>query len=290
MSIRAGLWNWVALLRPVQWYKNLLLFLAPLFAGELAWNTPWLSLLAGFACFCAVSSANYIANDVLDRAADREHPAKKNRPVASGRIKPEHAGVLGALLLAGGAHAAFRIDPLFGASALLLFVVSFAYSNRLKHHRYWDVSAIAAGFVIRASAGTFIIHAPLSPWLVGCVFLLALFLALAKRKSEQTQLSADAGRHRRTLVRYRHDELDALLKLAGGAIVIAYIAFTQLAGHSPRLVVSAAFVTLGLVRYYRLMHDGRFVPMSPEKMARDPISLFALAGWFISVFVVLYPV
>lgn len=288
MNLLTRLMDWIAILRPVQWYKNTLLFLAPFFAVHAIAQTPWSALATGFACFCAISSANYILNDVWDRKADRAHPTKKDRPIASGRIQPMQATITAVLLFLAGLGGAVSIHPLFGISALALFAVSIIYSTYFKHHRYWDIFGIATNFVIRASAGTFIIEQPLSPWLVACVFLLALFLALAKRRSEQFHLSENGRKHRATLARYKAAELDALLKTVAAIVVLSYGAYCLHAIQTRPLLFSAPFIAFGLHRYYSLMHDEKWIPMAPEKMIADGPSVISLLAWFISVFVVLY--
>jgi 4-hydroxybenzoate polyprenyltransferase len=183
-----------AALRPRQWTKNLLLFAGLVFAAKLGDATRWLEAFLAFAAYCAASSAAYLANDVRDAAHDREHPVKRLRPVASGELPPNLAlGVAGALAAAALA-AAVVLGPWSVAFIAAFLGLQGAYTAGLKHVVLIDVFAIAGLFVVRASAGAEAVDVRISPWLLICTGLLALFLALAKRRAELVLVGAEATR------------------------------------------------------------------------------------------------
>ena len=189
-------------LRPRQWSKNLLVFAGLVFAAKLGDAGRWAEALACFAAYCAVSSAAYLANDVRDREADRAHPVKRARPIARGELSPRAALMLSAALtLAAGAICAV-LGPLSLALVAGFAALQAAYTLGLKHVVLIDVLAIAGLFVIRAAAGAAAVDVRISPWLLLCTALLALFLALAKRRGELVLVGAERTPGRRVLEGY----------------------------------------------------------------------------------------
>ena len=265
----------VVALRPRQWTKNLLLFAGIVFAAELGDGGRWLEAVAAFVAYCAASSAAYLVNDVRDAAADRLHPVKRMRPVASGRVSP---GV--ALCAAAGlALVAVAIAAVLGAASLAC-LVSFlalqgAYSLWLKSVELVDVLAIAVLFVLRAAAGAIAVDVRISPWLLVCTFLLALFLGLAKRRAE-LRLDVDA---RPALAGYSADVLDRLLTIVALVTVVVYTAYTIVAYDSLLLVATVPLVGFGLVRYLRLLR-AEGVGEEPEAvLVTDLPILLTVAVW-----------
>ncbi|HEV8637739.1 MAG TPA: UbiA prenyltransferase family protein, partial [Chloroflexota bacterium] len=171
-------------MRPKQWAKNVLLFVGLVFALKLGDPSSVARAVAAFAVFCAVSSAAYLFNDLADLEQDRQHPRKRRRPLASGRIRSAHAVGLGWTLLLGGVLLAFLLSIRFGLLTLFYVLLNVAYNAGLKHVVLVDVFALAAFFVIRVVAGAVAIDVPISPWLYLCTILGALFLGLAKRRHE----------------------------------------------------------------------------------------------------------
>jgi decaprenyl-phosphate phosphoribosyltransferase len=265
----------VVALRPRQWTKNLLLFAGIVFAAELGDGGRWLEAVAAFVAYCAASSAAYLVNDVRDAAADRLHPVKRMRPVASGRVSP---GV--ALCAAAGlALVAVAIAAVLGAATLACLLAFLAlqgaYSLWLKSVELVDVLAIAVLFVLRAAAGAIAVDVRISPWLLVCTFLLALFLGLAKRRAE-LRLDVDA---RPALAGYSADVLDRLLTIVALVTVVVYTAYTIVAYDSLLLVATVPLVGFGLVRYLRLLR-AEGVGEEPEAvLVTDLPILVTVAVW-----------
>jgi len=266
----------VAALRPRQWTKNLLLFAGIVFAAELGDGHRWVEAIAAFVAYCAASSAAYLVNDVRDAASDGLHPVKRMRPVASGRLSPGLAlGTAVALALLSLAVTAW-----LGAGSLACMVVFLAlqgaYSLWLKSVELLDVLAIAALFVLRAAAGAIAVDVRISPWLLVCTFLLALFLALAKRRAE---LRLGEVETRPALAGYSAAVLDRLLGAVAAVTVLAYAAYTVTAYDSLLLVATVPLVAFGLVRYLRLLRT-QGVGEEPEAvLVSDLPILVTVAVW-----------
>ncbi len=262
-------------MRPRQWTKNLLLFAGIVFAAELGDGGRWVAAVAAFVAYCAASSAAYLVNDVRDAAADRLHPVKRARPVASGRVSPGVAlGAATALaLLALGMAAA--LGPASLACMLAFLALQGAYSLRLKSVELVDVLAIAALFVLRAAAGAIAVDVRISPWLLVCTFLLALFLALAKRRAE---LRLELGA-RPALAGYSARALDVLLGIVAVVTVVVYAAYTLWAYDSLLLVATVPLVAFGLVRYLRLLRAHGLGEEPEAVLVTDLPILVTVAVW-----------
>ncbi|MDZ7314875.1 MAG: UbiA family prenyltransferase, partial [candidate division KSB1 bacterium] len=194
-------------MRPRQWSKNILLFAGLLFARDIFTYKTFRSLSA-FAIFCLISSAVYLINDVLDRHQDALHPSKRMRPIASGRLSPNIALFSAFFFMLVCLPTAFRLDFRFGLAASAYVIMSIFYSLGLKNVIILDVMIIAVGFVLRAIAGTWVIHEPVSSWLIICTSFLALFIALGKRRAEFIALGSEGGSIRTTLRLYDEPFLD----------------------------------------------------------------------------------
>ena len=263
-------------LRPRQWTKNLLLFAGIVFAAQLGDADRWIAAIAAFAAYCAASSAAYLVNDVRDAASDRLHPVKRARPIASGRVSPVAACTVaaGLALLALGLAAVLGPGSLACMTAFL--VLQGAYSLKLKSVELVDVLTIAALFVLRAAAGAIAVDVRISPWLLVCTFLLALFLALAKRRAE---LRLGGVRARPALAGYTAETLDRLLGWVAVATVLAYLAYTLTAHDSRWIVATVPLVAFGLVRYLRLLRT-RGLGEEPEAvLVTDLPILVTVAAW-----------
>jgi len=241
-------------LRPRQWLKNLLLFAGIIFAAELGDPARWLEAVAAFVAYCAASSAAYLVNDLRDVAADRQHPVKRRRPIASGELQPRTAVALASVLAAGALAiaASLGLDSL--ACLLGFAALQAAYTLRLKHVVLVDVLVIAALFVVRAAAGAIAVDVRISPWLLVCTGLLALFLALGKRRAELVLVGAERTPGRRVLAGYSPALVDRLLIVVAGSTTVAYVLYALTARDSYGLVVTVPFVVFGIGRYLRLLH------------------------------------
>lgn len=253
-------------LRPKQWTKNALLFAGYLFTIQQGHSSnELLRTVAAFGVFCGISGATYIINDVIDVERDRKHPAKRKRPIADGSLPAPVAIVAAALILGGALYGALRLGGHFFYSTLAYLLLSASYSALLKHVVIVDVLCIAAGFVVRAAAGAVVIDVRISPWLLLCTTLLALFLGLAKRRSELLTLD-DGPEHRATLGQYTATMLDQMLNVTASATLMAYCLYTftgSTGSHHPAMMATIPFVVYGLFRYMFLIQS-RNAGGSPE--------------------------
>jgi len=246
---------WLRLLRPHQWVKNAFVA-APLFLtpATITLGRVW-TVLLGVLAFSLLASAVYVLNDYMDRDADRLHPAKCKRPIASGEVTGRGALFLLFAALAGGLGLSFALSPVFGAIAVGYFVMNIGYSLGLKHVSIIDVMIITMGFMLRVYAGAALIKVQPSVWIVVCTGMVAMFLALAKRRDDLTK--SLGGGHRRSLEGYSLPFLDASISIVLAALLISYTIFTtdpavvdQL-GH-PRLYLTIPFVLAGILRYLQI--------------------------------------
>jgi 4-hydroxybenzoate polyprenyltransferase len=266
-------------LRPRQWTKNLLLFAGIVFAAKLGDGWRWLDALAAFAAYCAASSAAYLVNDVRDAPHDRVHPVKRARPIARGELSPRAAYALAAWLAVLGVG---LIVPLGAVSVGFLagFVaLQAAYTLSLKHVVLIDVMAISGLFVVRAAAGAAAVHVRISPWLLLCTALLALFLALAKRRGELVLVGAEATPGRPVLEGYSLALVDQLVAVVAACTVISYSLYTFTARDSKAMMVTIPFVVFGVFRYLLLVHRQDLGEEPEEVLLRDVPILLCMAGW-----------
>ncbi len=274
-------------LRPRQWVKNLLLFGGIIFAAEVDDPGKWLQAFAAFAAYCAASSAAYVVNDLRDVEADREHPVKRNRPIARGELHGHVAVVLAAALLA----VAFGLAAWLGFESVLCLLcftaLQTAYSLGLKNVVLVDVLAIAALFVIRAAAGAIAVDVRISPWLLICTGLLALFLALGKRRAELSLVAAEQTPGRRVLAGYSALFLDRMLVVVAGATTAAYVLYSLTARDSYGLVITAPFVIFGLGRYLHLVRESDMGEEPENVLLGDTPILLTVAVWAVVCAVIL---
>jgi len=242
-------------LRPTQWIKNLVVFAGIIFSRNLSNWTMLAQVWATFFAFCAVVGAGYLINDILDRESDRVHPKKKNRPIASGRLSPGAAATVALILLVTAITAAYFVDPWLPVFLVSYLALQLCYALLLKHIVIVDVLVISAGFVLRAVAGTVVIHVTISAWLIICTMLLALFLALAKRRAELVLLEEEAGTHRRNLDHYSIELIDQMTGVTASATLVSYALYTFTAFEQSRgMMVTIPFVLYGIFRYLYLVH------------------------------------
>jgi 4-hydroxybenzoate polyprenyltransferase len=266
-------------LRPRQWTKNLLLFAGIIFAAKLGDLSRWVEALAAFAAYCAASSASYLVNDLRDAPHDRLHPTKRLRPIAHGELSPRLAEALAAALVVG---AVLLVAPLGLGSILFLgafFALQAAYTLSLKHLVLLDVMTIGGLFVVRAAAGAEAVHVKISPWLLLCTALLALFLALAKRRSELVLVGAEATPGRPVLEGYSLALVDQLVTIVAASTVISYCLYTFTARDSKAMMITIPFVLFGVFRYLLLMHRRDLGEEPEEVLLRDLPILLCIAGW-----------
>jgi 4-hydroxybenzoate polyprenyltransferase len=280
-------------LRPYQWTKNLIIFGALLLGQRLLDLRSLLYATAAFAIFCVLSGVVYLINDVADREADRRHPVKMYRPIASGALPVRIA--LGAALVLGASSltAAFLLRPLFGVLAAVYLGLLTLYSGPLKHIVIIDVLTIAVGFVLRAAAGAVAIDVAISHWLYVLTILLALFLALSKRRHELVLLADRATGHRRILEEYSPYLLDQMISVVTASTLVAYAFYTV----SPETVAKFGTDRLGLTlplpiygifRYLYLVHQKEGGGSPAEMLLTDRPLLVCAALWALAVGIIIY--
>ena len=293
---RAAISSWSAylrLLRPRQWVKNGFL-LAPLVFSHHLWDG-WALLRASgaFLAWCALASGIYIVNDLFDREADRQHPEKRSRPLASGAIPVGTAVGIAIALLATGLLGLLVLGPGAVIPGLLYAAINLAYSLYLKQVVIIDVMALASGFVLRVVSGAAAISVWISPWLVLCTGLLALFLGFEKRRGEQIQLELEANKHRSVLNHYSPYFLDQLVSVLTASSLIAYTLYTISEDTVARfgtnkLFLTVPFVLYGIFRYLYLVHQKRAGSNPVDIVLSDGPFAANLVLWILSCALIIY--
>jgi 4-hydroxybenzoate polyprenyltransferase len=274
-------------LRPRQWTKNLLLFAGIIFAAQLGDPVRWAEAVAAFVMYCAASSASYLINDVSDRDADRAHPIKRRRPIAQGELSVRTALVLAAVLLAGALAFAVPLGPASVALLAGFVVLQVGYTLRLKHVVLVDVLLISGLFVIRATAGAVAVDVPISPWLLLCTGLLALFLAFGKRRGELLLVESRETPGRKVLDGYSLALIDQLIAIVAAASIVAYALYTFTARDSRALMITIPYVVYGVFRYLLLLHRQEAGEEPDQVLVSDLPILATVAAWALTCAVVL---
>ena len=275
-------------MRPKQWYKNLILFVGIVFSRILFDFSMWFNVISAFIIFCMLSGGDYVINDILDAERDKMHPTKRKRPIASGGLKKSHAILFASLLIILALSWSYLINSLFFIVSVMFFFLHNAYTLFLKHIILVDVLTISTNFVIRAIAGCLAISVLISPWLIICAFLLALFLALGKRRHELILLGEEAKGHRKILEEYSTEMLDQMICITSGALIISYSLYTFLADNS-YMMLTIPFAIYGLFRYLFLVHAKNFGGET-EMIFKDKGMLLSMILWAVLVVVILYGV
>lgn len=273
-------------MRPAQWYKNLALFIGIVFSSNLLNLNLLAESIFAFIIFCMFSGCIYLLNDILDVEKDRNHPIKKNRPIPSGGLKVKHAIVFVVIFLILSLAGAYLLNPSFFAISLIFLVLMGFYSFWLKNVIIVDILVISSGFVIRAIAGALAIEVSVSPWLVICAFLLALFLALGKRRHEILLMGDKAAEHRSILKDYSTSMLDQMITITTSTLVMSYSLYTFFVGHLA-MMLTIPFAFYGLFRYLYLVHR-KNLGGEPEMLFKDKGMLISMILWVMTVFVVVY--
>ena len=277
----------LAALRPRQWSKNLLVFAGIVFAAKLGDATRWGEAAAAFAAYSALSSAAYLVNDLRDLEQDRLHPVKRQRPIARGELPARAALALAVALTAVGVGTGVWL----GLASLALLagfaVLQLAYSFGLKHVVLVDVLVIGGLFVTRAAAGAEAVDVRISPWLLLCTALLALFLALAKRRGELVLVGARETPGRPVLEGYSLELVDQLVSVVAASTVIAYSLYTFTARDSKALMVTIPFVIFGVFRYLLLVHRDDLGEEPEQVLLTDVPILVAVCLWIGTAAVIL---
>jgi 4-hydroxybenzoate polyprenyltransferase len=285
-------------LRPAQWTKNLFVFGALLF-GERGSSPAFLDptaiaqAIAAFVVFCALSSVVYLINDVADRENDRLHPLKRHRPIAAGTVPPVLAIGTAAVLAVAALTAAYVLRPSFALVGLTYVVINALYSGPLKHVVIIDVLTVAIGFVLRAAGGALAIDVPISHWLLILILLLALFLALSKRRHELVLLADGATGHRPILQEYSPYLLDQMIGVVTASTLVSYVIYTISPEtvqkfHTDYLGLTLVFPLYGIFRYLYLVHQKEGGGSPSDLLQNDRPLLACVALWALSVAFIIY--
>lgn len=280
-------------LRPAQWLKNGFVFAALLFSRSLTdWHRTAVVALAAVV-FCLVSSAAYVLNDVLDAPEDRQHPSKRLRPVASGRLGARAALSAAAGLTLVGLAGAWWLDFEFFLVTAAYVALTGLYSWFLKRVMLLDVFVIAAGFILRVLGGGVVIHVEISSWLIVCTTLLALFLALTKRRHELVLLGGTASNHRPILAHYTPYFLDQLIGIVTASTVMSYSLYTlsddvRRKFPGKRLELTIPFVVFGIFRYLYLVHRTSEGGSPIRLLLTDRVLLAVILLWAAAVIFIIY--
>jgi 4-hydroxybenzoate polyprenyltransferase len=284
-------------MRPHQWIKNVFIFGALAFSEEHLWRNPSAigTVVLGFLIFCAAASAIYLLNDIVDVEKDRAHPRKRHRPIAAGVVPISVAWVMAVVMLVVAVVGAWVVD---GDLDFLWIIVTYLvvqgvlYSFFLKNIVILDIFTIAAGFVLRAISGALVLDIAITPWLLLCMGLLAIFLGLGKRRAELVLLSDGAVSHRKILQEYSIEMIDQMLSIVTAATIIAYTLFTFTSRTMPTepypvMLVTVPIVIYAIFRYLYLIHR-HGAGGSPEELVLKDIPLAAsIVTWGVTVLVLL---
>ncbi len=277
-------------LRPRQWAKNIFVFAALIFDRQLFEPVPLFHTVIGFILMCLISSVVYLINDLADIEQDRQHPTKRNRPIASGQLSQSTAQAAAILLAIITLPTGFLLSCGFGWIILIYFIQNLLYSFHLKHIPIIDVFVLASGFLLRVAAGVSLIQVErFSPWLYVCTTLLALFIAFGKRRAEIVLLAESAENHRRVLDGYTITLLDQFLIIISASTILAYSLYTFSAENLPDnhlMMLTIPFVVYGIFRYLYLIHVEKAGGAPDELILTDipllvDIILFGITSAFI---------
>lgn len=282
------------LLRPQQWVKNLFLFAALVFSKHLFDTTYAVRELVAFASFCLVSSAVYIFNDIADRESDRQHPLKRLRPIASGKVPVGGAVVLLAGVGALGFLLLREFPANFIATSVLYVLLNVAYSLGLKRVMIVDVFIIAAGFMLRVLAGAFAISVEVSPWLVLCTLFVSVFLAVSKRRAELLLNTSSGDFSTRPVLReYDTAFIDQMMTVTASGMAISYALYTvsertMTVFGTENLIFTTVFVLFGIFRYLYLLRAHQTEDNPTYLILTDATLIVNVVAWFLSCVVVIY--
>lgn len=275
--------------RPRQATKNLFVYTALVFAGQLFQTGQFLRATVGFLLFTTVAGSIYLLNDLLDVEQDRLHPKKRLRPIASGELPVPLAWAAFGVLGLCGTTAGFLLSLLFGLTLLAYFVLQIAYCFRLKHIVLLDVFTVAAGFVLRTASGGFAIHVHISPWLMLFSLQLALFLGFGKRRQELVLQGENAGKTRAILSEYSLPFLDPMIIIVSAITIVCYSVYSvdsPTAVLHPHLWVTVPFIIYGVCRYLYLVYQKGWGGAPDEVLLKDRELLISVLLWFVTVLMV----
>jgi 4-hydroxybenzoate polyprenyltransferase len=280
-------------MRPRQWTKNGFIFFGLIFDKQLFLPEPFFRTVLGFSLFCLISSAVYLFNDIADVEADRNHPVKKFRPIASGKLPVRVAGSVALLITAFTIPLGYLLSPGFALILATYLIINLLYSRWLKHMAVLDVLILSSGFVLRVAAGITLI-APVerfSPWLYVITVLFSLYIALGKRRAELSLLAQEASAHRKVFEGYTLPLLDQYITIISSTTIVAYSLYTFSAPNLPQnhtMMLTIPFVVYGILRYLQLIQTGHAAGAPDEVALKDrPLQVTVLL-WGLTVLAIFY--
>ena len=280
-------------MRPRQWTKNGFIFFGLIFDKQLFLPEPFFRTVLGFSLFCLISSAVYLFNDLTDVEADRNHPVKKFRPIASGKLPVSVAGSVALLITAVTIPLGYILSPGFALILATYLIINLLYSRWLKHMAILDVLILSSGFVLRVAAGITLI-APVerfSPWLYVITVLFSLYIALGKRRAELSLLAQEASAHRRVFEGYTLPLLDQYITIISSTTIVAYSLYSFSAPNLPQnhtMMLTIPFVVYGIFRYLQLIQTGHAAGAPDEVALKDrPLQVTVLL-WGLTVLAIFY--
>ncbi|MEQ8470490.1 MAG: decaprenyl-phosphate phosphoribosyltransferase [Marinoscillum sp.] len=285
--------RYIFLIRMHHWVKNMFIFVPIFFSGNILDRSSFLLLCQGFLCFCLVSSAVYIFNDLKDIESDRKHPVKKNRPIPSGKISVLQAWIIMIIFGSAGIVGAFLLKPEFSYLVMLYLIINIAYSLGLKNMSLIDVFLVSTGFLLRTVSGGVLADIYISQWLIIMVFLLALLLTFAKRRDELILEKETNKKRRLSCQYYTLDFINICLSLIAGIIMVSYLMYTFSEDVQERvgenyLYITSLFVFAGILRYLQITLVGNKSGSPTRIFLTDRIIQFNVFGWFLAFFITLY--
>ncbi len=284
---------YIKLLRPKDWAKNAFLFIPVFFSQDLFNWGKYPLLLAGTLAFCFAASSIYIINDYRDIEDDKKHPVKSKRPLASGAVSKSAAIVICIILLTAALGIAWTLDPKFLFVLSIYFVINLGYSFGLKSIPILDIFIVATGFVLRVKGGAVLAEVGLSEWLTIMVFLLALFMAVGKRRDDVLLKLSSGNDMRKSIKGYNLDFLNVILALICAVIVVAYFMYTmspevQMRMGTYRLYYTCLFVLAGIMRYLQIIYVHAASGSPTKILYKDRFIQATLILWVVSFYLIIY--
>jgi 4-hydroxybenzoate polyprenyltransferase len=276
-----------------QWTKNGFIFFGLIFDKQLLIPEPFLRTVAGFFLFCLTSSAVYLLNDIADVEADRNHPTKKFRPIASGKLPVNVAVTAAVLLTVASLFLGYLLSPSFALVLTAYLLINLLYSRWLKHVSILDVLIVSSGFVLRVAAGVILIYPVerFSPWLYMLTILFSLYIGLGKRRAEMNLLAEEASAHRKVFDGYTIPLLDQYITIVSGMTIVAYSLYTFSAPNLPEnhiMMLTIPFVVYGIFRYLQLIQIGHAAGAPDEVALKDRPLQITMLLWGLTVMAIFY--
>jgi len=275
-------------LRPKHWIKNIFVFAALIFAAKFTDLQSWILATSAFFLFSFAASSVYLITDILDYEADRNHPIKRFRPIASGELSRGVALLISIIFIIGTLLTSLMINPYFTLVILVYFLNNFLYSFGLKHVVIIDVMMVALGYVFRAVGGAIAISVPISSWFLVIIFLFTLFIAVMKRRQEFVEIAKNGGKKRKVLDQYSIEMLDQMANVLVPAVLVSYIFYTLNALHTENFIFTIPFVVYGIFRYLYLVYKKDLGENPTETLLNDLPLLFCVFLWGVTSMYLIY--